>query len=86
MCSLFEFSWDFTLILKIHKVSDSLSVKFSHKENTASNYCRNVEHFLFCTHPFVLHRQQPEKDKQNADLASPWKISADAMPTFWKHT
>ena len=28
--------------------------------------------------PFLLHRQQPEKDKQNVDFAPPGKISADA--------
>jgi len=36
-------------------------------------------HFLmyggkaFCEHPFVLHLQQPEKDKQNVNCAHPWK-------------
>jgi len=78
MCSLFVFSWHFTLILKIHKVYDSLSVKCSYKENTACNCCRNVEHFLFCIRAFALHLQQPEKDKQNVDFAHPWEISADA--------
>jgi len=73
MCSLFVFSWDFTLILKIHKVYDSLSVKCSYKENTACNCCRNVGHFLFCIRAFALHLQQPETDKQNADFAHLWK-------------
>jgi len=27
----------------------------------------------FCEHPFALQRQQPEKDKQNVDVAPPWK-------------
>jgi len=27
---------------------------------------------------FTLHRQQPENDKQNVDVATPGKISADA--------
>jgi len=27
----------------------------------------------FCEHPFALQRQQPEKDKQNVDVAHPWK-------------
>ena len=27
----------------------------------------------FCEGPFALRRQQPEKDKQNFDVASPWK-------------
>jgi len=28
---------------------------------------------FFCIRPFALHRQQPEKDKQNVDFAPPWK-------------
>jgi len=32
----------------------------------------------FSERPFALHRQQPEKDKQNFDVALPGKISADA--------
>jgi len=43
------------------------------EENTVCNCCRNIEHFLFCIRPFALHRQQPEKDKQNVDFAPPWK-------------
>jgi len=30
-----------------------------------------------CERPFALHRQQPEKDKQNFDVALPEKISTD---------
>ena len=26
----------------------------------------------FCEYPFAVHRQQPEKDKQNFDVAPPW--------------
>ena len=41
--------------------------------------CRNMGPLLdgveggkaFCERPFVLHRQQPEKDKQNVDFAPP---------------
>jgi len=33
-----------------------------------------------------LHRQQPEKDKQNVDFAPPGKISADAHDCLWKVT
>jgi len=32
--------------------------------------------FIFCIRPFALHRQQPEKDKQNVDFAPSGKISA----------
>jgi len=32
----------------------------------------------FCERQFALHRQPPEKYKQNADVAPPGKISADA--------
>ena len=49
-----------------------LIVKFSYKENTVRNCCRNNGHFLFCARPFALHRQQPEKDKQKVDFP-PWK-------------
>jgi len=28
----------------------------------------------FCEHPFALHRQQPEKDKQNGDVVPSWNI------------
>jgi len=55
-----------------------LTVKFSYKENTVCNCCRNTEHFIFCMRPFALHHQQPETDKQNVDFAPPGKISADA--------
>jgi len=27
----------------------------------------------FCEYPLALHRQQPEKDKQNFDAAPPWE-------------
>jgi len=27
----------------------------------------------FCERTFALHRQQPEKDKRNFDVAPPWK-------------
>jgi len=33
---------------------------------------------VFCVRPFALHREQPEKDKQNVDIAPQGKISADA--------
>ena len=29
--------------------------------------------FFFVYVSFVLHRQQPEKDKKNVDFAPPWK-------------
>ena len=32
----------------------------------------------FCERPSVLHLQQPEKDRQNVDIAPTGKISADA--------
>jgi len=33
----------------------------------------------FCERSFALHRQQPEKDKQqNVDAAHPRRLSADA--------
>jgi len=50
-----------------------LTAKFSYKENTVCNCYGNIEHSLFCIRPFALHRQQPEKDKQNVAFASPWK-------------
>jgi len=31
----------------------------------------------FCERPFTLHRHQPEKDKQNFDVAPTGKTSAD---------
>jgi len=36
---------------------------------------------VFCESPFTLYRQQPEKDKQNFDVAplALGKISADSM-------
>ena len=44
---------------------------------TFSLWCRKGE--AFCVRPFALHRQQPEKDKQNVDFVPPpGKISADA--------
>jgi len=43
-------------------------------EITDGDCYRNIEHFLFCVRPFALHRQQPQKDKQNVDFG---KISAD---------
>jgi len=49
------------------------------KVNTVCHCCRNSGHFLFGIHPFALHRQQPEKDKQNVVFAAPGKISADAL-------
>jgi len=48
-------------------------VKFSCKQNTVRNCCRNIGHFLFCVRPLALHRQQTEKDKQNVDFPLPWK-------------
>ena len=33
---------------------------------------------MFCECPFALHRQQPEKGKQNFDVDPHGKISADA--------
>jgi len=38
--------------------------------------CRNGEEFREST--FTLHRQQPDKDQQNVNVAPPGKISADA--------
>jgi len=32
---------------------------------------------MFCIRKFALHRQQPQKDKQNVDFAPPGKKSAD---------
>jgi len=55
-----------------------LSVKFSYKENAVCNCCRNIEHFPFRIRPFALHRQQPQKVKQNFDISPPGKIYADA--------
>jgi len=34
----------------------------------------HMGNFLFCTRQFALHRQQPEKDKQNVDFAPPLEI------------
>jgi len=59
-----------------------LTVKVSYKEITVCNCYRNIEHFLFCVRPFALHRQQPEKDKQNVDFGPPGKISADAHACY----
>ena len=40
-----------------------------------------------CEYPDALHRQQPEKDKQNIDVAAPGKISADAHGKgVWVHS
>jgi len=40
-----------------------------------------------CECPFALHRQQPEKCKQNIDVSSPGKISADANgKRAWGHS
>ena len=50
-----------------------LNVKFSYKESTVWNCCRNIGHFHFCIRQFALHRQQPAKDEQNVDFALPWK-------------
>jgi len=36
-----------------------------------SLWCRQGK--ALCERPFALHRQQPEMDKQNVDLAYPWK-------------
>jgi len=37
-----------------------------------------LERVEFCERPFALHHQQPEKDKQNFDVAPHGNISADA--------
>jgi len=55
-----------------------LTLKFSYKENTVCNCCRNVGHFVFCIRHFTLHLQQLDKDKQNVDCTPPGKLSADA--------
>ena len=40
-----------------------------------------------CQCPFGLHRQQPEMDKQNVDVAAPGKISANAHGMgAWGHS
>jgi len=33
----------------------------------------------FCEHPFALHRQQPENNAQNVDVAAHGKICAEPM-------
>jgi len=58
-----------------------LSVKYSYKEALYATVGVTLDIFFFCIHQFALHRQQPEKDKQNVDFAPPGKISADAHGT-----
>jgi len=40
-----------------------------------------------CEHPFELHRQQPEKYKQNVDVSPPGKHFVDAHGKgAWSHS
>ena len=80
MCSLFVFSYDFTLILKFHEVCNSfrtvqtqtnICVKFLTRKTMYTNIAVTLD--IFCIRPFALHCPQPEKDKQNVDFAPLWK-------------
>jgi len=37
------------------------------------NFLCGLERVAFCERSFALHRQQPEKEKQNIDVVLPWK-------------
>jgi len=74
---------DIRLFMKGKSISDNRSV-----ENISDKSLRTEVQSVqtkwgrkgkaFCERPFALHRQQSEKDKQNLDVATPGKISADA--------
>ena len=68
--------------VKISMVKKSIVVKDTQflwllpQHGAFSLWCRKCK--SFCERPFLLHRQQSEKDKQNIGVAPPGKISADA--------
>jgi len=40
-------------------------------------WCRKGK--VFCEHPFALHRQQPEKDKQKFDVGTLEKVQQTSV-------
>jgi len=67
---------DIKQFMKRKIISDSWSVEnISDKILKTGSYGRNGT--AFCERPFALHRQQPDKDKQNCNVAPRGKISVD---------